>query len=248
LEDLKDYLYDLTLVGGWVPFVYTRFLWKNVFATSVTTVDIDFGFGEVEERIYPKTIFDMLSSLDYNERHLTIGKLYPVVLYKGGQVPLDFITFPEISDDVIEKFIGRQININKIDRFDFLLNHRIPVNIKTDKQKAGYTIYCPKPSAFLYHKGAVFNDREDEHKQAKDLHYMYFILRYAPDVNIILEEVVQYRKKGYFENISKNLNRYFERKSSQGCLMVEKENGPDDYVDDLREDIFKRFKILRELF
>lgn len=248
LEDLKDYLYDLTLVGGWVPYVYTRFLWRNVLAKPITTVDIDFGFGEIEKRIYPKTIFDMLSSLDYNERHLTIGKLYPVVLYKGGEIPIDFITFPEISDVVIEKFIGRQINVNKIDRFDFQLNHRIPVNVKTDKQKAGYTIYCPKPSAFLYHKGAVFIDREDEHKQAKDLHYMYFILRYAPDVNIILEEVVQYRKKGYFNNILRNLNRYFERKSSQGCLMVEKENGPDDYVDDLREDIFERFKILRELF
>jgi len=77
---------------------------------------------------------------------------------------------------------------------------------------------------------------------------MYFILRYAPDVNIILEEIVQYRKKGYFKNILRNLNRYFERNSSQSCLIVEKENGPDDYVDDLREDIFERFKILRELF
>jgi len=77
---------------------------------------------------------------------------------------------------------------------------------------------------------------------------MYFILRYTPDINIVLEEVVQYRKKGYFKNISRNLNKYFERKSSQGCLMVEKENGPDYYIDDLREDIFKRFKILRELF
>ena len=77
---------------------------------------------------------------------------------------------------------------------------------------------------------------------------MYFILRYAPDINIILEEVIQYKKKRYFKNISRDLNKYFERKTSQGCLMVEKENGPDDYVNDLREDIFKRFKILRELF
>lgn len=29
--------------------------------------------------------------------------------------------------------------------------------------------------------------------------------------------------------------------------MVEKENGPDDYIDDLRQDIFERFKKLREL-
>ncbi len=248
LEDLKDYLNDLTLVGGWVPYVYSKFLWKNILAEPVTTVDIDFGFGEVKKRIYTKTIFDKLSVLDYTERHPIMDKIYPVVLYKGGKIPVDFITFPEISDDVIEKFIGRQININKIDRFDFLLNHRIPINVAPKKQKSGFKIYCPKPSAFIYHKGAVFMDREDEQKQAKDLHYMYFILRYAPDIDIINKELIQYKKKGYFKNILMNLNKYFGRKSSQGCIMVEKENGPDDYVDDLRKDVYNRFKILRELF
>ena len=32
-------------------------------------------------------------------------------------------------------------------------------------KKGNYKIYCPKPSAFLYHKGATFIDREDEQKQ-----------------------------------------------------------------------------------
>lgn len=45
LEDLKDYLVDLTLVGGWMPHVYSRFLWNNPAIKTVTTVDIDFGFG-----------------------------------------------------------------------------------------------------------------------------------------------------------------------------------------------------------
>ena len=90
-------------------------------------------------------------------------------------------------------------------------------------------------------------DREDEQKQAKDLHYMYFVLRYAPDIDLIHKELIQYKKKGYLKNISSNLNEYFGRKSSLGCIMVEKENGPDDYVDDLREDIYTRFKALRAL-
>ena len=29
--------------------------------------------------------------------------------------------------------------------------------------------------------------------------------------------------------------------------MVEKENGPDEYIDDLRQDIFERFKKLRDV-
>ena len=75
---------------------------------------------------------------------------------------------------------------------------------------------------------------------------MYFILRYTPDLDIILAEVAEYKEKGYFIGISKNIKKYFERKTSQGCLMIEKENGPDEYIDDLRQDIFERFNELLE--
>ena len=243
LEDLKDYLDDLTLVGGWMPYVYSRCLWKNLAVTPVTTVDIDFGLGGAKTKIYSKTIFERLSSLDYKERHVQMDRMYPVVLHKQGKIPIEFIAAPGIKDEVIEKFIGRQININKIEKFDFLLEYRIPVEIR-DKQ-ATYRIYCPKPSAFLYHKAATFVDRENEQKQAKDLHYIYYILRYAPDLSIILKETADYRKKGYFKEVLRNLTKYFESKTSQGCLMVERENGPDPYLDDLRQDIFERFGRLR---
>lgn len=246
LNDLKDYLEDLTLVGGWMPYVYSRFLWNNLVVKPITTADIDFGFGQAKTRVHPKTIFELLSPLDYTERHPKMDRLYPVVLYKEGKVPIDFITFPDIADSVIEKFVGSQININKIDKFDFLLKFRIPINVKSKAQKTSYKIYCPKPSAFLYHKAATFIDRENEQKQAKDLHYVYFILRYASDIDVVFKEVAQYKKEGYFKNISKNLEKYFARVSSQGCLMVERENGPDEYVADLRRDIFDRFRRLQE--
>ena len=247
LEDLKDYLCDLTLVGGWMPHIYSQFLWNNPAIKPVTTVDIDFGFGEVTTKVHPKTIFDTLSHLNYKERHPRMDRIYPVVLYKEGKVPIDFITSPDIEHNVIEKFVGRQISINKIDKFDFLLKHKIPIKVTNQKHTKTYEIYCPKPSAFLYHKGITFIERENEQKQAKDLHYMYFILRFAPDIDDIMKEITQYHKEGYLRDISKDLNKYFERISSQGCLMVEKENGPDEYIDDLRQDIFERFKKLRDV-
>jgi len=110
-----------------------------------------------------------------------------VVLYKEGKVRLDFIAPPTIEKNTIEKIVGTQIDINKIEKFDFLLKYRIIVDIKNKKEI--YTVHCPKASAFLYHKSATFIDREDEQKQAKDLHYMYFILRYAPDTDTILKEI-----------------------------------------------------------
>ncbi|MFH1784553.1 MAG: GSU2403 family nucleotidyltransferase fold protein [bacterium] len=244
LEDIRDYLPDLTLVGGWMPYIYSNFLWKTSVKNPVTTADIDFGVGQTVAKVYSKTIFETLSSLGYKEHHIKLGKIFPVVLYKE-KIPVEFITYPRANIKAIEKMVGQQIQINKIDKFDFLLRHRIPVSIRSKKKS--YTLNCPKPSAFLYHKGATFIDREDEEKQAKDLYYMYFILRYAPDIDVILEEVSQYREKGYLKSIGNNVNKFFGRVSSQGCLLIEQENGPDEYIHDLRQDIFERFRGLREV-
>jgi len=246
LEDLKDYLADLTLVGGWLPYVYSRFLWNNLVVKPVTTTDIDFGITDIKSKVYTRTIFEFLTTLDYKERHPQMDRLYPVVLYKEGKVRLDFIAPSRIRDEIIENLVGKQIDIYKIDKFDFLLKNIIAIDLKDKKKGRTYKINCPKVSAFLYHKGAIFLNRDDEQKQAKDLHYMYFILRYAPDLDNILKEVAQYKKEGYFKEVSQNLSKYFERKTSQGCLMVEKENGPDEYIDDLRQDISERFNKLRE--
>ena len=94
LSDLKEYLNDLTLVGGWLSYVYAKYIWGNLAIKPVTTVDIDFGLGAGEARVYPRTIFELLSSLDYKERHPQMDKMYPVVLYKEGKVRLDFIAPP----------------------------------------------------------------------------------------------------------------------------------------------------------
>ena len=75
---------------------------------------------------------------------------------------------------------------------------------------------------------------------------MYFILRYSPDIDLILQEISLYREEGYLMSVPGNINKFFEGVSSQGCLLVEQENGPDEYIHDVRQDIFDRFKRLRE--
>lgn len=96
-------------------------------------------------------------------------------------------------------------------------------------------------------KGLTFVDREYEEKKAKDLYYMYYVLRFCPEKIRVLEEINRFRKEKIFKDFQENIRRYFERISSEGCLMVEKENGPDAYVDNLRKDIFERFKPLYEI-
>ena len=245
LEDISGYLPDLTLVGGWMPYIYSNFLWKTSVKNPVTTVDIDFGVDQSVTGDYPKTIFETLSSLDYKERHFKMDRPFPVILYKD-KVPVEFITYPTVDIKAIEKMVGQQIQINKIDKFDFLLKHRISINVHGKQKDKNYLINCPSPSAFLYHKGATFIYRESEERRAKDLHYMYFILRYAPDIDAILKEISQYREKGYLMDVQDNINKFFGRVSSQGCLLIEQENGSDEYIYDVRQDIFDRFNGMKE--
>ena len=44
-----------------------------------------------------------------------------------------------------------------------------------------------------------------------------------------------------FEKAAANIKTYFTAETGLGCVLVEKEHGPDEYLDDLRGDIFRRF-------
>lgn len=57
LDDIHDYLPDLTLVGGWLPYIYSNFLWRTSVRNPVTTVDIDFGVDQSVTGNYPKDNF-----------------------------------------------------------------------------------------------------------------------------------------------------------------------------------------------
>jgi len=199
LADLKEYLYDLVVVGGWLAYLYSKFLWENVSIEPITTVDIDFGLSEKGNKTYPQNIYQILSSLDYEQHHIELGKISPVVFYKKGKIPVEFIVDSGVNNTKLENLLGTKISVSKIAKFDFLIQNNILLKAKGGKPESIYSIRCPKPSAFLYHKGATFRDREDKAKQAKDLYYIYFILRYAEDLDVILDEIRQYYDKGFFK-------------------------------------------------
>lgn len=225
--------------------VFFAVLWKNYVKRPVTTVDIDFGVDAPRGLKHSQTIFKMLSGLDYTEHHSRMDRMFPVVLLKEN-IPVEFITDLAVNITAVEALVGGEMQINKIEKFDFLLKHRRSITVKTPRGKGPYELKGPTPAAFLYHKEATFISRENKEKQAKDLYYMYFILRYAPDSNAILDEISQFSREGYFKSVSENLAKFFERVSSSGCLMIERENGPDEVIHDLRQDIFERFSKLRE--
>ena len=74
---------------------------------------------------------------------------------------------------------------------------------------------------------------------------MYYMLRFCPEKEKLANEVrslINNKVEG--EDVRENIRKYFNNMDSQGPILIEQENGPDEYIDDLREDIFERLSIL----
>lgn len=239
LEDLSAYLADLTLVGGWVPYIYAAYLWRGERARPVFTSDVDWGLVPETVALPKNTVFKTLSALAYSERHVELGKLQPVVFYRKNKTRLDFIVPAGAGDVAVDRFLGREIAVSKLDDFKFLLENTLEIPLKRGAKVFG--LRCPKPSAFVLHKCATFTDRDDPQKKAKDLYYAYFVLRHMPGQEELLRELRGYAGESLYKKAADNIKTYFPSETARGCVMVEKEHGPDAYIEDLPADIFRRF-------
>lgn len=99
IGDLADFLPYLVLVGGWVPYIYAKYIWKDVPNMAVTTGDIDFGVGD-HDFDGKDTVASRVQRLGYGERHASMDRLIPFVpIVKDAsgdaKAEVEFITDPK---------------------------------------------------------------------------------------------------------------------------------------------------------
>lgn len=245
IDDLVDFLPYLVLVGGWVPYIYAKYIWENVPNLAVTTSDIDFGVG-VQGFDGKDTVAARVRKLGYGERHVSMDRMIPFVPVVKDAVgdlkaEVEFIADPKVSRAVVNKIIGPEIKINKIEHFSLLLGSAITARM--DERE----IQIPTESIFTFHKLLTFVQRQNKEKLKKDLYYVYYMLRFCPEKEQLVDDVlslIKGRKEG--KQVKQNLNEYFSSVDSKGPLFVEEENGPDAYIDNLKQDIFERFDRIRQ--
>jgi len=240
MDDLVDFLPYLVLVGGWVPYIYARYIWKNVPNMAVTTGDIDFGVGDKDFN-GKDTIASRVQGLGYGERHVSMDRAFPFVpIVKDAagdlKAEVEFITDPKVTRKIINKIVGQEIKINKIEHFSLLLGSVITA------QMNGRGVQIPTESMFTFHKMLTFVERQNKEKLKKDLYYVYYMLRFCPKKEQLADEVaalIKKRKEG--KHVRQNLGEYFSSVDSKGPFFVDEENGPDAYIDNLRQDVFDKF-------
>ncbi len=245
IDDLADFLPYLVLVGGWVPYIYARYIWKNVPNMAVTTGDIDFGVG-AQDYNGKDTVASCVQRLGYGERHVSMDRSFPfvpIVKDASGDVKaeVEFITDPKVSRKLVNKIVGQEIKINEIQHFSLLLGSVLTAQMNLR------SIQIPTESMFTFHKLLTFVDRENKEKLRKDLYYVYYMLRFCPKREQLADDVValiKKRKEG--KQVKENLKEYFSSVDSKGPLFVEQENGPDAYIDNVRQDAFDKFSGIRQ--
>ena len=244
INDLSDFLPYLVIVGGWVPYIYAKYIWKNVPNMAVTTGDIDFGVGA---QVFKgkDTVSSRVQRLGYGERHVSMDHSFPFVpivkdVIGDVKAEVEFITDPKIPRDAVNRIMGTAIKINEVKHFSLLLDSVITVKMD-DKD-----IQMPTEAMFTFHKLLTFIDRQNMEKLRKDLYYAYYMLRFSPRRAQLADDVVELIKKlKEGKKVKRNLDQYFSKVDAKGPLYVQDENGPDTYIDNVREDAFDKFSDIR---
>lgn len=245
LTDLQDFLPYLVLVGGWVPYLYARYLWK-ISHEPISTTDIDFGFQDIAYK-KGKTVASRIMEKQYGEHHVDMGRLYPFVPIAklgGGKINADveFIRDSKTSDFIREKLIGMEIKINTIDDFDILLESPVTITVKK------LQVRVPNPAVFTFHKLLTFARREKTEKRLKDLYYAYFVLRLSPEKEKLSRDISQHiRKSKQGKRVQANIGKHFKNPYDKGpswIREVSEGSAIERLVEDIQNDAFERIKKL----
>ncbi len=221
LTALDESLEKLVLVGGWLPFVYCHFLWKAPAVDIPTTTDIDLGVPETGSLRTTLTVFQRLKQAGLAMEPIYKKEKIPVqFIYKksGLQVRIDFITSHDTSDDTRNRFLGTEVSWNRVDAFEVLLESPLRINIVLEG--ARFLINVPSPAAFFFHKGVIFSSRGEATKKAKDLYTVFWGLKFCPDPQNLIKELLDFRNHEYFKSFQNNLKKYLGDSSKPGYLLL----------------------------
>lgn len=248
LEDLRDYLPYLVIIGGWVPYLYRNYLWKGDVDKPYLTTDIDIGVRTRIEQFQQISIYKKFAELQYSERHLSLGKAYPVVpevklTENAIPIPVEFISGKDVSEDYLKRVIGSEILVNKLEYFEIISENVMKIEIKG--KTSSINVFIPCPENYVFHKLLTFPLRGDQTKMRKDLYYVYYILRFVPNSTYMLRDIAKFKYRPECKIARENVDRFFSNKLSEGILMVAEEFGPDDRVKNIREHILAIFQGLR---
>lgn len=250
LTVLRPYLQQIVIGGGWVPFLYYRFLVKNRELTSVLTRDIDFMVGHQVPIVGPQTIDEILTK----EAKLTTafkGIENPAVIHYEGaidgvEIEIEFLTDQTGSQEEKVLVVQKGLHAEALRYVSIIVENTMPLEIddaESGQRDRPLIVQVPKPAAYIFQKGLSFPVRRDKLKASKDLYYIFDILAKIPNEYIFEGDCIEMlarKHPAWFDQFISNLSSQFESANAEGPIRIAEQRPADAFLD-LSDDQLRYF-------
>ncbi len=246
---LREYLPEIVVGGGWAPFLYYRYLFRDCKREPIFTKNIDLMVRPKVPVIGHKTIDRALLEAGLETVFKSTDNP-PLIHYEGlidgVDVEIEFLTELTGSETDLVKKVQPDLHAEAL-RYISLVVENVTVLTIDDIPEAEDTnpmfVRVPTPAAYIFHKGLIYQRRRDPRKMYKDLYYIFDILTGCGDLKIsIIKDLDRLSKKypGWFRRFVKNLDTDFTGPASDAVLGVAGQRPPDAF-DGLDDDQFRNF-------
>ncbi|HZD60036.1 MAG TPA: GSU2403 family nucleotidyltransferase fold protein [Anaerolineae bacterium] len=228
--ELRGYLPNIVVAGGWAPYLYHRYLFSQEGNEPIKTEDIDIVVPERLQISGGKTIDAVLSALGF--KPIPSSPDSPLMTAYEGEIDgielqLEFLTHLRGSREDIAVLVQSGLSAQALRYTSILHENQTAVTINDfliDGALVDLRVNVPTPAAFVYNKGLVFPRRNSVHKRAKDLYYIFDILSFdysnsRIDVASEVTALASSYPDNWLKTLKGNLSKYFSS-SHQGTDLV----------------------------
>ena len=257
LDELRDYLSDIVIVGGWVPQIYAWHEESPEIAVHSNDVDAAVAAklplrGEKGiTALLDEAGFDVVTS-DSGFALAAFGKKSEPTtrfFYRKGKlsVPIEFITPLFGSGEETATLIQGGLVVPALRYTDILLAHTETVSLQGETlegKRARFKFKVPTLPAFVLGKGLIFVRRSDLDKKGKDLAYILEILKkpqWRERIIAGMPAVAAKHPAGWLKTFKRQLQDAFATEGSAGPAWVARQY-TDRVPAEIRAEAFKMFR------
>jgi hypothetical protein len=217
----QDHLQNLIVVGGWCPYLYSRYVWR-IPTPPMLTMDIDFAVKNMTPDRFSEPVYKTLLAAKLIPRRIDMddeNRSQFSCLAGKVLVPIDFITTTTVLPRGQEIYKFPYVECSPIPEMAVALRSKPVVAIIPCSGKP-LEVQILSPAAFIIIKSNLLHYRENSKKIGKDFASVAFILRYAPDPAKICQEVAELRSGTYFKSAGRLLAEALSRKEGVGVNLL----------------------------
>lgn len=182
IAPLREYLDQIVVAGGWVPYLYVKAYEGEVAHDPLLTGDFDAAIARqefVEEGLsLDSSIIASGFSYDFASLDTPPVVKYVKKLDEQRQAEIEFIT--EIGPSRRHVEVIGSINAQALAHVDLLLRDPWSLPLSRFGLKGEESLRLPRPAMYILHKILAAPQRKDIFKTAKDLYYAFYVLDAFP--------------------------------------------------------------------